>query len=690
MDFLNSLSDQLNDDDFDPIEILNNAFPDESSLEFLTKISDEITNEIDFVESEIKSNIRQSSKSGESTRSIVENVKTTIDDINERINLLQSQANETEFVVKDVCGSIRKYDCAKHNLTQSITVYKRLQMASTAVTELEMMSKQKNYTECADRLLALTTLLEFFTDFEKNDILTDIYDKFEKLKRQIHNQLSSDFESKLFGQTVDPAITNACKAVDAFGPTYRTEIIEMFCTRFLDGYSETFSNSNLSEIDRRYNWLKQRIDFYNLEYAKIFPAEWRVRYYLSRIFCVETKIQIRDLLARKKPTLKEFQHGFEQTAKFEHMLSESFGKDESNENKEVVWKPATEFIGIIGEAFAKHTDLYISSERVHLSNLVTRAKNALISRKKRVLIDSDNKLLKSAIELVQSMKISIEKCGAFSVGSAIFDLFFVLKDTIVNYTNAIGAVMPNKIQSDADLQLMCIISNTTFYFSTVVDGLAERIAKAVNEDQKPLVRIDDTKDQLLDSVIRQLKTISAAICDETKPFLDAIISGTWETGDEKTNFKFPFQICAVIEKVVPTIKKWICEENFASLRTIFIPEWISQYFNAAFKCSMPLTNIGTERLSKATTSIKAAMIENFAVGLKNEELHKQLIIKEFYLVENALTVIASPEAAMALIYIELFKKPTKEQFMMIVKSKGLSSSTESKLASNYDAAINKK
>ena len=94
------------------------------------------------------------------------------------------------------------------------------------------------------------------------------------------------------------------------------------------------------------------------------------------------------------------------------------------------------------------------------------------------------------------MKKSIDKCGAFSVGSAIFDLFFVLKESIINYITEIGSIMPTKITSETDIQIVSLISNTTYYFSTVIDGLAERISKSVDEDQKALVRVDDTKDKL--------------------------------------------------------------------------------------------------------------------------------------------------------------------------------------------------
>ena len=682
---LNSFSKKLLADDFDPIDFLNEIFPDESSLSSLPNVANQISQQMKGIDDSISENIRKSSKVGERSREIVGQSKQMIDDVSSRIIKIQQEAVETERIVEDVCGSIKKYDGAKNNIIHTITTLKRLQMATMAVSELEMLSKQKNYGECADRIMALSTLMEFFKDFEKNDILNDIDIRFESLKRQIHNQLSGEFQTKLFGKVVDPSVASACKAVDAFGEKYRNEIIDIFCTRFLDGYGKTFANSPLSEIDRRYNWIKQRMDYYKIEYSKIFPQEWNVPYFLTTYFCTETKNQIRNLLSRSKPTIKDFQHGFECTARFEHVLVESFAKEEINEQGERSYKPANEFLGIIGGAFAKHTDLYVEGERVHMKKLVSRAQ-ANIQARRANLIDIENKILKSGIELVQYIKGSIDKCGGFSVGSALFDLFPVLKDTMLDYIKMLKVNMPTKLSNDdsrkRDLILICVMSNTTFYFCSIIDGLASRIKKSVSEDQRAMVRVDDTKDSLTDYNKNFLVSLSHSLVDETKPILDQITNGSWQNLPE-ANIKFPELLYNHFNNTFDFLKKWICDDNFALLRTLFVPEWINIYFLSIFKCKQPITFIGTEILSRVTTKIKTIMIEHLATG-NTIDLQKQIIEKNFELIYNAFKVLASPEDAMAPIYKELFSRsPSKEQFMIIVKAKGLSPAVELKISNKY-------
>ena len=680
---ISALADDLDSDDFDPIACLNRLFPTCDSLAFLTEASQDLDAAREQVDQVINKTIQKSATFTELGRTIVEESKEALADLDGRVATLLSQAQNTENVVEDVCGSIKKFDGAKINLTKSITTLKRLEMAQMAVTELEMMAQQRKFGECADRILALSTLMEFFKGFEMTDLLKEIDTKFERLKRQVHNQLSGEFAVKLFGASVDPSVAAACRAVDAFGEQYRNETIEMFCSKFLEGYQATFQNSPLGEIDRRINWLKQRVEFFNKEYASVFPSEWRVQYFLARYFCNDMKNQIRDILTRKKPTLQEFQHGFEQTAKFERVLSESFGRDEVNEKGETVWKPATEFIGLVGGAFANHTDLYIQAERNQMKVFILRAKNKVIGKKQ--IIDVNNKLLKSGVELVQYMKMSIEKCGGFSVGSALYRLFFVLKDIIIEYVQTMGGIMPTKITSNFDLKLICVITNTTYYFSSIIEGLAKRIRESVNDpNEKAGVRVDDVQDQLYDAIRQQLKSFSSALCEETRPILDSIISGSWQTGNQDTNFKFHIQLCELFNKNLSFIRKWLCDENFASLRSIFVPEWVSAYFNSAFRCKQPLTSVGTERLTIATKELRDTFLAKFVSGSETTmALQKRFITEEFATIDNGLKVVLSPENAMIPIYQSLFPRGNKEQFMLLVRQRGLPNAQVEKLENSF-------
>jgi hypothetical protein len=403
-----------------------------------------------------------------------------------------------------------------------------------------------------------------------------------------------------------------------------------------------------------------------------------------------TQLQIQGVLKRETPSLTEFQVRFEQAAKFERVLAESFGSERVNDAGETVWQPASEFIGTIGASFAAHTDLYLLGEEKYLQKLILRARTNIKGRKQGI-IDGDNKLLKSGVSLVQHMKISIERCGEFSVGSALYKLFFIMKDAITNYVGAIGETIPTKFANDGDFRLVSVISNTTHYFFSIVEGLARRIQKSVSEDEKRCVDVRDLQDTLQDAIGSQLTRLSMMTCDETKPILDSIVNGGWQTGTEETTFKWHINLCTLFARLFGLAKRWLCEDNFCLFRNVFVSEWGQKLFDAAFRVKPMLTSDGTERLGKATKMIKELFLEKFVTPTGNEQttdIQRRMITQEFGKVDNGCKVVNSPEEVMVELYLQLFDRPSKDQFMLLVRSKGTAQSRE--LEALYLAAVRKK
>lgn len=684
----------LNSDSFNTIDILNQLFPNEESLESLPQVAQQVNNQIEQIDTKIAENIKRSSyheNKKDLDSHIIDNVKKNVVEIRDTIIQLGSQAKETEQVIEDVCGSIKSFDNAKHNLTMSITILKRLQMSQNALRELELMVDQNEFGECADRLLALSSLLEYFLDFHDNDILNDIRSRFTNLRDVIKKKLAQEFNEKLLGERVDSSISPAFKAVDAIGSQYRDKVINDFVKKFLHSYSQTFKKSPLSEIDRRYNWLKQRIDYFNLDYAKVFPPEWRVPYYITKEFCTMTRKDINSLLKKKKPDLSEFRRGFERTSKFEKAIAESFKVEEITETGEHNMKPANEFNGYIGRVFSQHSDLYLEGESKYLKKLCQKA-GEQIKNNVKDLIDNDNKLLRSGIELVQYMKMSIEKCSSFSDGQTIHGLFSALKDAIGFYASEIGKNMPALNEENGPV-VVSVITNTTYYFFSIIDGLADRIKKAVPEDQRPGILVEDIKDTLSDEIGKQIKKTSKMLCNSTKPKLEILQKSEWQSCPV-SSFTMPQDIIAILGKYIKIMRQWICDENFSSLRLIFAKEWVnSYYFDALISVSTKvktLSNSGTERITLATEFIQSKLIE-LLIGVAEPtetklKLHKTIILEEFKIVKNSLKILASPKEVMLPLYFSLFSNPTKDLFIKIVNKAGVDADAE--LNSQYDKFYN--
>jgi hypothetical protein len=180
-------------------------------------------------------------------------------------------------------------------------------------------------------------------------------------------------------------------------------------------------------------------------------------------------------------------------------------------------------------------------------------------------------------------------------------------------------------------------------------------------------------------------------CNETNAILDSIVNGGWQTGTEETTFKWHTNLCALFVRLFGLAKRWLCEDNFSLFRTVFVPEWGQRLFDAVFRVKPMLTGDGTERLAKATKMIRELFLEKLVTPTGNEqttEIQRRMITHEFGKVDNGCKVVNSPEEVMVELYLQLFDRPSKDQFMLLVRSKGTARFRD--LEVSYLAAVQKK
>lgn len=664
----------------DVIDELNDMFPNEQSLEFLSNKIEEVDKRILEIDNDLSEIIRKNSFFGKNSDDIIERSINMISDIEEKFTLLENQSKNTQNVVSDVCGTIQSYDNAKSNISSSITCLKRLQMASEAVNDLEIMTEEMNYLECADRILVLTTLLEYFENFESNELLDDIRRRFENEKIELMTKIQDELKRKLFEPVIDTSIHASCKVVDAFGGTFRDDIIKWFCTEFLKPYEQQFKTTPLDEIDRRFNWLKQSIELFKQDYQKIFPASWRIPYQISINFCEITRIQIKNVI-NKRLTASDFASGFEQTAQMEKALADAFAQNIINEKGESEWVKAKEFIGSIGSSFASFVNLYIQSEQTFINNFIQNAKGKLINTS---CIDKDYKILKSAIELVKYMKNSIEKCNGFNSEHALFDLFFVLKEEIVEYTKEIYTLKPSSLKTEPNVAVRCAIVNTTHYLCSIIDGLAKYIQKLVQRDQRPMVKVDDAEDILNDRLRDQLNDITNGFMDDIMGQGFELLSNTVWTNIKEENILFPRLLTEQMNTGLEWLKKSLSNENFNNIRTLFINSLISKFNMCAFNGKLA-NNTTIEKLQQTSEDLENAVVKGFNV--QPESIQHKFIKEQFSSIKSSLRVLGCLSNTMVEMYLELKKQPNKDEFTTLVKMKGVSGSDYTRILEEYDRQI---
>lgn len=110
-----------------------------------------------------------------------------------------------------------------------------------------------------------------------------------KLVENVYRSFLQDL-SKLFKTT---QITDACAVVDVLGPDVRTQLIERYMALELKEYRRIFRASDeagqLDNVARRFAWFRRLLASHEIEIGRVFPAEWRVGWWLFAKFVSITR-----------------------------------------------------------------------------------------------------------------------------------------------------------------------------------------------------------------------------------------------------------------------------------------------------------------------------------------------------------------------------------------------------------------
>ena len=157
--------DPLNTLEFDPIAHLNHHFPTERALDRLEPFMINIGVQISELDEEISRTVQTQSEAGHQATRDVEEAKTAIRELFEKIRDMKAKAEQSEVMVQEICRDIKQLDFAKRHLQTTITALKRLHMLVTAVDQLQGVAKAKHYRESANLLDAVRQLLTHFESY---------------------------------------------------------------------------------------------------------------------------------------------------------------------------------------------------------------------------------------------------------------------------------------------------------------------------------------------------------------------------------------------------------------------------------------------------------------------------------------------------------------------------------------------
>ena len=88
-------------------------------------------------------------------------------------------------------------------------------------------------------------------------------------------------------------VADACLVLDVLGPEVRAQFVEKYVALELKEYRRIFRATDeagqLDNLSRRFAWFRRLLQTHETEQGRVFPAEWKVGWFLTAKFIEITK-----------------------------------------------------------------------------------------------------------------------------------------------------------------------------------------------------------------------------------------------------------------------------------------------------------------------------------------------------------------------------------------------------------------
>ncbi|OMJ76940.1 hypothetical protein SteCoe_23564 [Stentor coeruleus] len=676
-------TDPLDSVDFDAVSYINSIFPTEQSLTNIDTIKEGLQEESTKVARELSDLVKSQAKLSEKTHSQLKTSYSTIQELQERVKHMRQKAEDSEFMVEDICKDIRSLDCAKRNLTKTITSLKRLAMLSHAIELLAESCIAKDYRKVAALLNASNDLLVQFTDLRTSKMVGDLQKKREIIVKDLRMQLLEDFRD--IQNSPPELMTEGCRVVDELGMELRQEIIKELTPHFLKSYDEVFTygqmHSGLEFMDRRYAWLKRCFRDYTQNYQSIFPDAWQVPALIAKTFCEKTRQHVNDNLEKTHIESNIMVGALQKTLQLEQEITKKFTsyhilnskpmkldlgdmlggyEDLTYSQESVKMTPIPNFTGIISQIFENYMNRYVDTEDEALKKLIDNSMNDDTH--------DDNNIFPSSIALFTSIKTKFDTCASFNTGKILCDLSKVFLFNLRYYHEKLSNRLPkpDKLgKSEGEELLISLIVNTSDYCKSTITEMETTIRAKLETAYD--IECYQERGIFLELAGKGVQALLNLIDMKMEPHFSNMIKLDWNmeaVGDKsdyvvklsETILKFAKNICTVMN------------EDYLLNFLAKVAESISSKFVANIYRCKKIGECGAQQMQLDCFELKT----KFLTLNKGSSSFTSIVNRVFHKCETLIKVISSPPDRVQETFNALVENPNPgdlEKIMGLIGSK---------------------
>lgn len=689
--------DPLDADNFNPVDYINKNFPNEVSLSGLDGFVNGLKAQQRQIDEDIRHAVRRQAASGRRARADLDEAKSAVRELFERIKAIKSKAEQSEALVSDVCRDIKSLDIAKRNLTLTVTALKRLVMLVTALEQLRTLSQSRKYEEASRLIRAIEELTGHFQEMRHVARVADLLERKAAIFSDLKTQLLEDYAS-LHGppHARPPGLEAAACCVDAMGPFVRREVIKQFCLRLLDEYQEIFQPpkeaSGLETAERRFHWLKRTLHTYDEKYGQNFPEFWRVPSVLCELFChvtrphfvevlgmsahtVDPELMIRVLqksilfeneLARKYP-VDQFlstasaapQDDYSGGAsgfgfKYPDVMGKS-SKASSGGGEEDPMQFAPRFKGIISECFDAYLGTWVQHEEKQLVDKLDRmiGNDSIVNQDHEGDEEEEGSeprlLYASAPELFAEMKATKDKCGAFSTQQTLFNIFQVFRKVVAHYVEKLNAQMPAKVTTPLDnnaVQGVCCVIGTAEYCMDTLSQFKDALLRVIDSQYEERVTFENEQQLLSNTETRAMQVLMTSVSCSLDEAFSKMTGTPWaqymqECSDHSA---YVSEISERLPKEFGPIAQNLSKLHYKFFCSKFVQTFIARFISEIYKCRK-ISEQGAQQLLLDTSLIKTTLLEAPVIAGNLSQMptaYSNYVLREMGKAETMLKVLSSP------------------------------------------------
>ncbi|KAI8814119.1 Vps53-like protein [Cladochytrium replicatum] len=699
------LDSPLDSNDFNPVQLINAAFPNEQSLASIDLVLSKLRAQVTAMDRELRTLLASQTDAGAQSAAELQHAQQSIMALYERIRKIKESAEQSERMVLEITQDIKSLDHSKKNLSVTLTVLKRLQMLLVSSEQLKQNAARKQYLECSELVQIARHLLIFFKPYRSVHRIASLYDYVVNLQVEIRRQIFRDFEGAFVGGGLKNAVQKlreSCTVIEVMEPEHKKQLTDWYCDSQLKDYRSIFRNNpevaGLDNITRRHAWLKRLLKLYDEEHAQVFPPEWNVGELLCEKFCQDTRKDLVEVLAKTDNNMdvKVMLQALQSTLDFEGKLSQRFngpatsatqasfletddgGAVSSSTESVAPQVPGSKFQRIMSEAFEPYLRHHINAEDKTIQDMVDGY------RSKPIVPADEESVLQSSTDLFMFYRQSMLFFSKMSVGKPFWDLSRMFGKWLRAYADVLTAKFPKedkKSFTDDDFVITCLVINTADYCYSTTSQLEEKLQERIDPAFKTMVNFSNESDTFLSVAANGVRVLVRGVENGLDPSLNLMTRKQWggiqSVGDQSDYIN---QIATSLRGMVGTIKSSIPASNskyFKNFCDKFAESFLARFHGSIFKCR-PISEVGAEQMLLDTHALKTILTQMINVNSEESvappQTYIKILTKGVSRVEQLLKVVMNPvdpPEQLISTYMALFNDPSVANFIKAIELKGL-------------------